>query len=193
MVNPCERKIHNIMIPIYDYPTVSARATLKDAVQVLMNAYTLQKNKPRTGRQCVFVVKNNELVGTFGIAELLSAIEPSHLKGTIFGGTKPYNVWAKALFWEGLLTERCVEATNKKVIDYMRAMDNFVDVKDTLLKAAYLMIQNNIDEVAVKNKERIVGMVRRSDLFYEISRLITTAEVSSAPYVGNLALDAKQM
>jgi hypothetical protein len=137
------------------------------------------------------------MVGTFGIPELLSAIEPHHLKGTVFGGTKDYNVWAMPVFWEGLFTERCIDAANKKAIDHMRPIENYVDVKDTLLKAAYSMTQNNIDEVAVKNKGRIVGMVRRADLFNEITRLMVcgghrpgTTDPSAWPYTGgNLALE----
>lgn len=174
MDGPCEKKVQDIMIPIYDYPTVSAQATLRTAVRVLANAYTSQKNKPRTGRQCVFVVDNNEMVGTFGVAELLSAIEPRHLKGTVFGGTKTYNVWAMPIFWEGLLTERCLKITSRKVIDYMKPIENYIGLNDTLLKAAYYMTQYNVDEIAVKNKTRIVGMVRRADLFHEISRLIVS-------------------
>ncbi|AGL03017.1 CBS domain-containing protein [Desulfoscipio gibsoniae] len=200
MKNPYEKKVQDIMIPMYDYPTVSAKATLKDAVQVLMNAYNPQKNKPRTGRQCVFVVENNEMVGIFGINELLAAIEPHHVKGTIFGGTKGYNVWAMPVFWEGLFTERCAEVTNKQVIEYMRPIESYVDIKDTLLKAAYFMIQNNIDDVAVKDKGRIVGMIRRADLFKEITRLMisdvqmpNTADPNTMPYMGNLAVDTKSM
>jgi CBS domain-containing protein len=195
MEGPCEKKVKDIMIPIYDYPTVSGEATLKDAVKILMSSYTLQQNKPRTGRQCIFVVEDNELVGTFGIPELLVAIEPQYLKGTVFGGTKACNIWAIPVFWEGLLTERCREVAGRMVREFMKPVDLFVDVNDTLLKAAYYMAKHKADAVAVRNNERLAGMVRSIDIFQEISSLVVCGDTGAAgktsmwPWLDKIAPD----
>ncbi|MBF7083891.1 CBS domain-containing protein [Desulfallas sp. Bu1-1] len=195
MESPCEKKVKDIMIPIYDYPTVSGEATLKDAVKILMSSSNLQKNKPRTGRQCIFVVEDNELVGTFGIPELLVAIEPQHLKGTVFGGTKACNTWATPVFWEGLFTERCREVAGRLVREFMKPVDLFVNVNDTLLKAAYYMTKHKADTVAVKNNGRLAGMVRSIDIFREISTLVMNGDAGAAgktstwPWLDKMAPD----
>lgn len=176
MGNPCEKKVGDIMIPIYNYPTVSAEATLKDAVMLLANSVCRRKNKPRTGRQQLFVVEDNELAGTFGIPQLLAAIEPGYLKGTVFGGTKACNLWATPVFWEGLLAERCKKLAGRKVGEFMQPVDLFVDIDDTLLKAAYYLTRHRAEAVAVKNKGRLAGMVRSIDIFREISLLLVNGD-----------------
>lgn len=167
-----EKKVKDIMIPFYDFPTVSADATLKDVLMVMMNSYNYQ-NKPRTGRNCVFVVEDNELVGIFGIPELMEAIKPQYLRNT-FINVKGYNFWTSAIpfFWNGLFTDRCKEIADEKVRDYMQTIENHVNVNDTLLKAAYSMVKNKAEAVAVKDNERLVGMIRSVDIFQEIANLV---------------------
>ncbi|SFG26886.1 CBS domain-containing protein [Desulfotomaculum arcticum] len=168
-----ENKVKDIMIPIYDYPTVSGEATLKDVLRIIMNSYHFQ-GKPRTGRSCVFVVENFELVGIFGIPELLAAIEPQYIKGSV-KSVKGYTLWATtdiAFFWDGLLTERCQEIVCDNVKDFMKPIENYVDINDTLLKAAYSMVKNKADTVAVKDKKRLVGMIHSVDIFREIIRIV---------------------
>ena len=194
MENPDEKKVKDIMIPIYDYPTVSCEATLKDVLRVLMNSYIYQ-GKPRTGRNCVFVVDNNELVGLFGIPELLAAIEPQYIKGSV-KGVNGYNLWTAdiAFFWDGLLTERCQEIVHDNVKDFMKPIEKHIDINDTLLRAAYSMVKNKAEAVAVKDKKRLVGMVHSVDVFKEITRIVfkdegatTNSKIMSSARAGNIA------
>ncbi|WP_027366021.1 CBS domain-containing protein [Desulfotruncus alcoholivorax] len=191
--NTYENKVKDIMIPIYDYPTVSGEATLKDVLRVLLNSYNYQ-GKPRTGRNCVFIVDNFELVGTFGIPELLAAIEPQYLKRSV-KNVNEYYLWTAeiAFFWDGLLTERCQEIVHNNVRDFMQPIENHVDINDTLLKAAYSMVKNKVEAVAVKDKKRLVGMVRSVDIFREITRIVfkdeaaaANSKITSSAWAGNI-------
>lgn len=172
-----EKKVKDIMIPAYDYPTVSAEAMLKDAIRVLRNSFHPQEKKPRTGRQHVFVVEDNELVGTFGVYDLLKAIEPQFLKGTAYFSMKLNNSWAIPIFWEGLFTERCREIAHKKVKEFMNPIEFYVHIDDTLLRASYSMARYKSDFVAVKDKDRLVGLIRSVDIFQEISNCVVYGDM----------------
>lgn len=186
-----EKKVKDIMTPIYDYPVVSSTATIRDTVRVLMGSYNFQENKPRTGRRRVFVVEDNELVGTFGIPELFTAIEPHYLRNTLKGSLKAYGTWASPVFWEGMFTEMCQEVADRKVKEFMIPVELYVNINDTLLKASHQMTKHKADAVAVKRDGRLVGMVRSADIFQEISRVFTKpADNSGAdwPYCSSAAL-----
>lgn len=194
MDNHIEKKVKDIMISIYDYPTVSGEATLKDAIRVLLNSYNYQ-GKPRTGRSCVLVVNNFDLVGKFGIPELLAAIEPQYLRDSV-KSVNGYSLWAAdiAIFWDGLLTERCQEIAHDNVRNFMQPIKNHVDINDTLLKAAYSIAKSKTETVAVKDKRRLVGMIRSVDIFREIARLVlkdeattTNSKLMGSAWAGNIA------
>jgi predicted transcriptional regulator len=48
---------------------------------------------------------------------------------------------------------------------------------DHLLKVAHLMINNNIGILPVQESDRIVGVVRMHDLFYEVTKFILKLEL----------------
>lgn len=171
-----EKKVSDIMIPIYDYPTVSSEATLRDALRILSELWHPQDNRARSGRNRVVIIMDNEPVGTFGIEELLDAIEPKYTKGAILG-MKMSNLIPFAVFWEGLLTEKCREIANSKASDYMTPFEFFIDVDDPLLRASYTMVKNKIDSVAVRRNGRLVGIVRSYDIFREVYNLISPGEI----------------
>lgn len=196
MEKPYEKKVKDIMIPIYDYPTVSAEATLKDSIQVLRRAFQPQDNKPRTGRQHILIVDNNELVGTFGVPDLLKAVEPQYLKSHTFYNMQLTGSWAIPIFWDGLFSERCREIANKKIKDFMQPLVYYVKSNDTILKASYSMAKYKTNLVPVKENDKLVGIIRSIDVFQEISNwviygdmLLETQDISNEPWLKEMALE----
>ncbi len=173
-----EKRVKDVMIPINEYPTISAEATLKDAVRVMRNFFETQNQKPPAGPVQVFVVEDNELVGIFGISELLTAVEPQFLKGVAYIGMKMPSSWAIPVFWDGLFTERCMEIAYKRVKEFMYPIEHHIDVNDTLLKASYSMAKYKTDAVSVKSNGRLVGVVSSIDVFREISRIVMHDELA---------------
>lgn len=170
MNNIYEKKVKDIMTPIYDYPVVSSTATIRDTVRVMVGSYKWQENKPRTGRRRVFVVEDNELVGTFGLPELFAAIAPGYLRHSLQGSFKAFAVWSSPVFWEGMFAEACQGVADQQVKKHMIPVEFYVDHNDNILKASHQMTKHKADAVAVKRDGRLVGMVRSADIFQEISR-----------------------
>lgn len=172
-----EKKVSDIMVPIYDYPTASSEATLRNALRVLAELWYPQDNRPRSGRNRIIIIEDNQPAGTFGVSELLEAIEPQYSKGFTFVGMKIPSALSFPIFWEGLFTERCQEVANRKVGDYMTPFEFFVDMDAPLLRASYTMAKNKTDSVAVRNNGHLVGIVRSYDIFREISDLVTSGDI----------------
>lgn len=186
MENLKEKKVRDIMIPIYEYPLISSTATLKTTLQLMQDLWHLQVNKPKTGRRRVVVFEDNLPVGTFGINEMFKAIEPQYLECLTFVGMKLPSS-SVPIFWEGLFTERCMEVAQNAIKRYTTLFEHFANADDSLLRASCNMAKYKVDFLPVKNNNRLVGMVLNEDIFKEISNLVANCESYSDTRTNRLA------
>ncbi len=175
MENLKEKKVRDIMIPIYEYPIISSGATLKTTLQLMQDLWHLQVGKPKTGRRHVVVFEDNLPVGTFGINEMFKAIEPKFLDGlTLVGMKLPSS--SVPIFWEGLFTEQCMEVAQSAIRKYTTLFEQFANADDSLLRASCHMAKYKVDFLPVKSNNRLVGMVLNEDIFKEITALLANCE-----------------
>ncbi len=106
---------------------------------------------------------------------MLNAIEPQFLKGGTYRGWTVAKEWAIPVFWEGLFTDRCIEAADKKARDMMKPVEFEVGTEDPLIKAVYGMTKHQTANLPVVSDGLAVGVVRSKDLFMEVSALVSTA------------------
>jgi len=175
MENLTEKKVRDIMIPIYEYPLISSEATLKTTLQVMKDLWHPQVNKPKSGRRHVVVFDDNIPVGTFGINEMFKAIEPHYLESLSFAGIKMPGS-PVPIFWEGLFTERCLEVAHNKIKKHITLFECFANADDTLLRASCHMVKFKLEFLPVKSNNRLVGMVLNEDIFKEICSLVADCE-----------------
>jgi CBS domain-containing protein len=175
-----QKYVIDIMLPLDEYAVVSEEATLLDAFITLHEA---QKRLP-AGRQphrAVLVVnKENNIVGKLGHLGFLKALEPGYknlgqldmiskaglTKDFIASMMKNYNLLQDDL-------DDIRNQTKKiKIKDVMRPVTEQVDVNDTINEAIHKIIMWQILSVPVTKGGKVVGILRLSDLFDEVSRNI---------------------
>ena len=167
-----ERIIKDIMIPVNDYLSVNAGTTLPEAAAVLKKSFCPNGGEPCNGHPNILVYDNNVLVGTLGFEDIFKAIEPQYLKGGTYKGWSVDATWSLPVFWEGLFTDRCQEAMDKKVTDFFRPCEFSLHPEDPLIKAVYGMAKYNVNILPVMENEKVKGMVRSSEIFQEICSLM---------------------
>lgn len=187
MENLKEKKVRDIMIPIYEYPLISSEATLHTTLQIMKDLWHPQVNKPKTGRRRAIVFEDNAPVGTFGMNEMFKAIEPHYLDGLTFAGMKMPGS-PIPIFWEGLFSDRCLEVAQDKIKKHTSPFEYFVNADDTLIRASCHMNKYKVEFLPVKGNNRLVGMVLNEDIFKEICCLIAAGgESQPVPRAGKLA------
>lgn len=161
-----EKRVKDLMIPIEDYSRVNINSTVKEAIMVLKESFCPATTGQCTGHRSVLVFDDkNNLVGLLTFRALLVAIEPQFLK---------VEQWAVPVFWEGLFTERCREEAQKKVKEVMHPITLVtVNAEDTISKAIHAMIKHKLGALPVVRNGQVVGMIRISEIFNEISELVT--------------------
>lgn len=165
-----EKKIGDIMIPLQDFLKVAADADFREVVTVLRRSLD-----PAGGADTILVYDNNLLTGFISFEDVLNAIEPQFLKGGTYRGWTVNKEWAIPVFWEGLFTDRCIEATGKKAKDIMKPVEFEVEAEDPLIKAVYGMTKHSTKNIPVVRDSLVAGVVRGKELFLEVSALVGTA------------------
>jgi CBS domain-containing protein len=175
-----QKYVIDVMLPLDEYAVVEEEDTLYEAFIALEEA---QKKRPQ-GRQkhrAVLVRNNkNEIVGKLGHLGFLKALEPGYKNlGKLdmiskAGLTKEFITSMMKNF--DLLQDDLDDIRNRtktiKMKDVMRPMTEQVDVNDTINEAIHKIIIWQILSVLVTKSGQVVGILRISDLFDEVSRSI---------------------
>lgn len=171
-----EKKIADIMVNPDNFIAVTTGAGFREVVGALRKSLTMADTDPAGETGAVLVYDNTLLAGIIGIEEVLNAIEPQFLKGGTYRGWTVNREWSIPVFWEGLFTDRCIEATSKKAGEIMKPVEFTVDAGDPLIKAVYGMTKHNTRYIPVMQDGLMVGVVRSQELFIEVSVLVSSSE-----------------
>ncbi len=169
-----EKRARDIMIHIGDYSTVTVDSTIKDAIKKLMESFRNLVSSSRimeTGHRSFLVFdKNNQVAGVLSIIDLIAAIRPSYLSAP-----KPSmadSMQYSPMFWSGLFTSQATALGSKKVGDIMSKSPPRVDENCNLMEVADLMYRENLRRVIVTSNNRVIGVVREQEIFFEMANLI---------------------
>ena len=162
------------MIHIDDYTMVSVDDTIKGTLQKLMESFKGLVSSSRimeTGHRSLLVFdEKKELAGTLSILDLIEAVRPAYLSAP-----KPStadSMQFSSLFWAGMFTTQTRMLADKKVKDIMSESPLSVDENTNLMEVADLMFRERCRRVIITGNDRIIGIVREQELFFEMANII---------------------
>ena len=167
-----EKKTGDIMVAIKNFIAVPADASFREVVSALRKTVTGEASSLNT----VLVYDNNLLAGFITVEDVLRAIEPQFLKSGTYRGWTVSTEWAIPVFWDGLFTDRCIEATGKKAREIMQPVEFEVDESDPLVKAVYGMTKHSTENLPVVRDGLVVGIIRSEALFAEVNALVGSSD-----------------
>lgn len=169
-----EKKAYDVMTFIENYSSVSMNATVKEAVTILMESF-----KPsitgeafiESGHRSIIVMDEaNEPIGLLTIYDLLHAIRPAYLSAP-----KPSmadSVQYSSMFWDGLFTIQTKSIAGKHVHELMSETPPAIDRNANLMEVADLIFTSGRRRVLVKDKGKVIGIVREQDIFFAMVNII---------------------
>ena len=181
--------VKDLMVPLDEYATVSEEATLFEAVVALEQAQeTLDRTRFKYLHRAILVYdKNNNIVGKISQLDVLRALEPKYGEMgdqqsiSRFGFSKKFLQSLREQF--SLLDipfdEACRKATQVKVEKFMHTPTEgeYVDEDATLDVAIHRLVMGHHQSLLVTRGEKIVGIIRLTDVFAEIFQTMKAAEL----------------
>ncbi len=172
---PQEKKVRDFMIPLEDYPHIPYWFTLRQAMAIVREASIKFEGSFEPRAVLVFDEKY-QLMGMLTLRDIIKGLEPRFMKESkVVEGVKVTSDPSLAIITGDLFGPGLKEASQRPVSEVMSPIKVTVNADASVAKAIFLMIKENVGMMPVMQNNKVMGMVRLSDLFKEISDLVLGA------------------
>lgn len=180
--------VKDLMVPLEEYATVSEGATLFEAVMALEKAHEeLDRSRFKYLHRAILVLdKNNKVVGKISQLDALRALEPKYGEmgdtGAISrAGFSPRflkSMMERYSIFGGTVREICSKAAKLNVNAFMYTPGEGEYIEETahLGEAIHQLVMGRHQSLLVTSQEKIVGVLRLTDVFKEIFEIMKTCE-----------------
>ena len=162
-----KKTVREVMISLQDYPHIPDWFTLRQAVDLVRESAIKCAGtfEPRT--VLVFNEKY-QIVGILTLRDILKGLEPNFLHESDLIKTDPTLI----IVMDDLFGPGMKKSAQRPVSEVMSPVKVSVKADDSLAKALFLMVEENVGMLPVMDEHRVAGIVRLRDLFLEISQAI---------------------
>lgn len=176
--------VKDLMVPLEEYATVSNEATLYDAVMALEKAQeALDLTRYLYLHRAILVYdKDKKIVGKISQLDILRALDPkygemgesSSLSRAGFSPSFLKSMMEQYSIMTEPFVEVCRKASKLNVREFMYTPSEgeYVDEKTTLREAVHRFVMGNHQSLLVTKGEKIIGVLRLTDVFKEVFQTI---------------------
>ena len=152
-----KKKLKDLIIPLSEYPHMPYWGTLREAIVQLNVAY-------ETGHHAVLVFDEAyKLVGMLFQKDILKGLEPKFAQHYEEG---------VPIFWDDLLKTASERQLGRPVKEFMSKAKLTIGADDNILKVSHIMLQEDSHLLPVMEGDKLIGVLRMSDLFHEITKVV---------------------
>lgn len=174
------KKVKDLMLRLEDYAIVDEDATLLDAVNILEEAQKKLDTSRMKHRAVLVRDKNGKIVGKLGHLAFLRALEPKYdrigdlktLSRAGVSGEFVHSIMETFKFWEYTIPDLCKRAKAVSVRDAFHPITENIDENAPITEAIHKFVMWQSLSIPVVRDDEIVGILRLSDLYSELSRMI---------------------
>jgi len=180
-------KVKDLMVPLDQYVCVSEEATLFEAVVELEKAQAKYKAKSCPYRAVVVCDKQGNVIGKLSQLDVLRSLEPryselsdlKHVSGFGLSAEFMRSMMQKYDLWKAPLEDLCRKASRVRVGSIVASPleGEVIEEGATLDKAVHQMIMGHHQSLLVISRERVVGILRLTDVFEEVSGRIRACKI----------------
>ena len=170
------KSVKEIMVSLSDYTTVSADATLQDAVLALKQSQTGSHHH----HNVLVIDADRRVIGKISPMDLVKGLEDGYEKMgqmesvTRFGWDPGLikTIMERGRLWERPLRDLCRKSSDIKAKDIMNApaQGEYVNADTTMDEAIHQMVMTRHHSLLVTESDRIVGVLRLADVIEMVGR-----------------------
>lgn len=176
------RQVKELMIPIEDYATIHADASVAEAILALENQNRQHGEKPYRHQSLIVIDADHHAVGRLSQVDIMRSLEPRYMElgdaswigKSVFSRRALVALREKFQLWERPLEELCRNIGDLKVKHYMQAPTDgeFVEETDTMNIAMHRIVMGPHHSLLVTRDQRITGILRSTDLFNTLYEML---------------------
>jgi CBS domain-containing protein len=164
---PGQKKSEDLMIHLEDYPHIPYWFTLRQAMAIVREA-TVKFEGSFEPRAVLVFDEKYQLMGILTLRDIIIGLEPKFLQETSLIKMDP----SLTVLLGDFCGPKMKEQSQRPVSEVMSPIKVTVNAEEAITKPLYLMIKENVGLIPVMKNGKVVGLLRLSDLFGEISRMV---------------------
>lgn len=157
----------DLMIPLEEYPHIPYWFTLRQAMAIVREAAIKYEGQFEPRAVLVFD-EQYQLMGILTLRDIITGLEPKFLQETMLIKMDP----SLTVLMGDFCGPKMKEQSQRPVSEVMSPIKVTVNAEDPITKPLYLMIKENAGLIPVMQGGKVAGMLRLSDLFGEISKMV---------------------
>ena len=156
-------KVKDLMVPVGEYPVISDRATVAEAIDTLSSCFH-EKDGTWYGFQSLLVLdKKGNLTGILTLRGLLKAFKIQAVYDHLLKGDPSGIMFIKSFGTDMSITVRDIMRPIKLVT---------VQENSNILEAVQIVCRKKVNSLPVMAGQKLVGIVRTLDLFWSVGELL---------------------
>lgn len=172
---PEEKRVRDVMVPIEEYTTIQEDWTVRKAIEKLRESFTCKVSTTRimeTGHRSILVFDDSgrKVKGILSILDLIRAVMPAYLSAP--RPSTADSIQYSPMFWRGMFAREIRNLAEKRIREVMSPAPLTIDAESNLMEAAYLMHSEKERRLVVVSADKVVGVIREQDLFFEMERIL---------------------
>jgi CBS domain-containing protein len=157
----------DLMIPLEDYPHIPYWFTLRQAMAIVREAAIKYEGQFEPRAVLVFDEKY-QLMGILTLRDIIRGLEPRFMQETGLIKGDPGLTVLMGDFGGAKMKEQ----SQRPVSEVMSPIKVTIQGADSIAKAIFMMVKEDVGMMPVMQDSKVAGMVRLSDLFGEISKMV---------------------
>jgi CheY-like chemotaxis protein len=169
-----ESRVRDVMIPVEEYTVLQENQTVGEGIRQLKRSFSPQLRTGsimETGHRSLLVFgADNRLKGILSIVDLLEAILPAYLSAP-----KPStadSLQYSPMFWTGMFNREVRQLAKTPVADLMSPAPPVIEADANLMESVYRMVERQCRRMVVMEHDKVAGIIREQDLFFEMERIL---------------------
>jgi CheY-like chemotaxis protein/predicted transcriptional regulator len=181
----CERepKVKQIMVPVSSFSTIYEDRTVNDAVKVILDGFSQTSSisalRETLHRSILVLDKDDDVVGIITLTDLLRGMRSPHIRLLADKPLVAEALCLKSPSYSGMFTILARDLATKTVRAIMPDAPPVIDVNSDLMKAATEFLNLNVRRLLVTEGNKIVGVIREQDLFFQMANVVAQHGVSN--------------
>lgn len=182
-----ESTVRDVMIPLSEYATIDAGATVREALQALDRAQLGLDADRQHHRAVLALDRRGDVVGKLSHWAVLRALEPDpfrqqeldQLERAGLTDEQIQTMRRDAIRQQESLAQMCRKAGRVRVREAMVPVGDSIDASAPLVDAVRKLVSSHTQSLLVTERGQAAGVLRLSDVFEAIAERIRSGECCS--------------
>ena len=183
-VSKKEPRVKHVMLPLSSFDTIHENQTVDDVVEAILRGFTqtLSTSTLRKSlhRSILVQDKNNQITGIITFTDLVRGMQPPSMRVLTEKPPMADTLDLESPSCSGMFTIMARNLGSKTVREMMPDTPPVIDANANLMEVVTRLLDLNLRRLLVTEGDKIIGVIREQDLFFEMANIITQHRLPNA-------------